>query len=101
MLVEISPHGLRVAKGLLQAKMNRCPAARPIHQSCQPAIRETSADRYRDKERVFLDTVRTSRSCANYPAEHRHSHRRGPTARPAEAATVTAKGVTGPVELIS
>ena len=42
------------------------PAARPIHQSCQPAIRETSAT-LSDNLFVFLD--RADVEATNYPAE--------------------------------
>ena len=62
---EISPHGLRVAKGLLQAKMNlllhgRC--TNPANQRFAKHLR-----RYRDNLFVFLD--RADVEATNYPAE--------------------------------
>ena len=64
------------------------PAARPIHQSCQPAIRETSR-RYRDNLFVFLD-----RADVGPPTIPPNKTFASPwsTARPAEVATVPRKG---------
>ena len=62
---EISPHGLRVAKGLLQAKMNRLLHGRftnPANQRFAKHLR-----RYRDNLFVFLD--RADVEATNYPAE--------------------------------
>ena len=62
---EISPHGLRVAKGLLQAKMNRLLHGRftnPANQRFAKHLR-----RYRDNLFVFLD--RADVQATNYPAE--------------------------------
>ena len=62
---EISPHGLRVAKGLLQAKMNRLLHGRftnPANQRFAKHLR-----RYRDNLFVFLD--RADIEATNYPAE--------------------------------
>ena len=62
---EISPHGLRVAKGLLQAKMNR-----PLHgRFTNPANQRFAKHlrRYRDNLFVFLD--RADVEATNYPAE--------------------------------
>ena len=62
---EISPHGLRVAKGLLQAKMNRLLHGRftnPANQRFAKHLR-----RYRDNLFVFLD--RAYVEATNYPAE--------------------------------
>ena len=62
---EISPHGLRVAKGLLQAKMNRLLHGRftnPANQRFAKHLR-----RYRDNLFVFLD--RANVEATNYPAE--------------------------------
>ena len=61
---EISPHGLRVAKGLLQAKMNRLLHGRftnPANQRFAKHLR-----RYRDNLFVFLDA---DVEATNYPAE--------------------------------
>ena len=62
---EISPHGLRVAKGLLQAKINRLLHGRftnPANQRFAKHLR-----RYRDNLFVFLD--RADVEATNYPAE--------------------------------
>ena len=62
---EISPHGLRVAKGLLQAKMNRLLHGRftnPANQRFAKHLRH-----YRDNLFVFLD--RADVEATNYPAE--------------------------------
>ena len=62
---EISPHGLRVAKGLLQAKMNRLLHGRftnPANQRFAKHLR-----RYRDNLFVFLD--RADVEATNYPVE--------------------------------
>ena len=68
---EISPHGLRVAKGLLQAKMNRLLHGRFTNPANH--LRETSR-RYREPF-VFLD--RADVEATNYRRRTRHSHRRG------------------------
>ena len=84
---EISPHGLRVAKGLLQAKMNRLLHGRftnPANQRFAKHLR-----RYRDN--LFgSSTVRTSRPPTIPPNKTFASP--WSTARPAEAATVPRKG---------
>ena len=70
---EISPHGLRVAKGLLQAKMNRLLHGRftnPANQRFAKHLR-----RYRDNLFVFLD--RAERRGHQLSRRTRHSHRRG------------------------
>ena len=82
---EISPHGLRVAKGLLQAKINRLLHGRftnPANQrfACD-AIGTTS---------LCSSTVRTSRPPTIPPNKTFASP--WSTARPAEAATVPRKG---------
>ena len=70
---EISPHGLRVAKGLLQAKMNRLLHGRftnPANQRFAKHLR-----RYRDNLFVFLD--RADVRGHQLSRRTRHSHRRG------------------------
>ena len=82
---EISPHGLRVAKGLLQAKMNRLLHGRftnPANQRFAKHLRRGT-------------TSLCSRPCGR--RGHELSRRTRPasrwsTARPAEAATVPRKG---------
>ena len=89
---EISPHGLRVAKGLLQAKMNRLLHGRFTNLATSDsrnicdAIGTTS---------LCSSTVRTSRPPTIPPNKTFASP--WSTARPAEAATVPRKG-TGPVD---